>query len=561
MPEHTIARADCNCFDCAVARVSIQFHAARSGEDVLPEEPLPVTDPTEERVRCSYAERNCLRRDRDGMVPAVNEEGTRQTEVCYDCGLTFCIVHRHTNQRRPENYCDSHGLYHPRCRLTEQCESCGHRFCEAEAHQPDGVVCSDWQNQDEEPSEYEDDEESSGSGYYHGPWREAELLFEGDTPVPGLAEGKRYISFELEEEVRPGGAASLDGLPEKFGITSDGSLRNGVEVTFPPSRMDALVENARTAATVMQRGGWQPTDRCGMHTHIDLRDKVNDSKFLSHLFATFYAIEDILFAMQSRYRVNNSYCVPLRNGWKFYDAYGKESANFDFVYYKTPKTLASKLRLNEQKKYKGGPRYNAFNFHSVWYRGTLEVRLHEGCLDANTMLMWAELLQYIVARVEKGITYPTLRKLLDMNVSNEKLALFQRVFRLPDRMLRYVQERIMVAQGGVTFRMPHRVELGTPVKGRPKSLFPSRQFRATHRRCRWCAAVIALERRCPYCRREPQFTGDGMGLRDERVMSLGMSRDDYGRRERQVMSEAEYLSLTEQAHQVEFAAATDTSEY
>lgn len=522
----------------------------------IPEEAPPIpTEPRDERVRCSYAERNCLRRDGNGMVAAYNDEGRRQTEYCEDCGLTYCITHRHRAQNRPENYCNAHSSYHPRCVITEVCGECSHRFCPPQQHEPGSVICEDYGGA--EDYDEVDLDSSGGPGHYNGPFREAELLFEGDTPVPGLAEGKRYISFELEEEIRSGGSGQFT-LPDKFGITTDGSLRNGVEVTFPPSRMDALVENARTAVRALQEGGYHATYRCGMHTHIDLRDKVNDSKFLSHLFATFYAVEDILFAMQSTERFNNQFCVPLRNGWRFYDAYGKESANFDFIYYKAPKTLASKLRLLEQKRYKGGPRYNAFNFHSVWYRGTLEVRLHEGLLDAEQMLLWAELLQHIVARVERGITYPTLRKLLDMGVSPEKLSLFKRVFGLSDPLLHYVQRRIARAQGGLRFfRMPNPPQLGTPKKGRPKSLVPSRRFRPTHRRCRWCDAVVSLNQRCPYCRRSPQFEPDAGAshMADVPVMRIGNDIDEYGRRRPNTMSEQEYATLTGTAlAQTEFAA-------
>lgn len=506
---------------------------------IMPE--INLTDESVELVHCAYVERTCLRRDRDGNVPATDENGRRQTEYCDECGENYCITHRHTSQRRAENYCEGHQRYHARCVMTTECPECNHRFCPDEEHTAGGDMCDEWL--DREDVEFEND--GSGNGYYNGPWREAELLFEGDTPVEGLATGKRYVAFELEEEVRPGGSARFT-LPEKFGITSDGSLRNGVEVTFPPSRMDALVENVRMATDALQRGGFGPTARCGMHTHIDLRDKVNDHTFLSRLFATFYAVEDVLFAMQSANRVTNSYCTPLRNGWQFYDAYGKNAADFDFVFYKEPKSLASKLRIEEMKKRKGGNRYNAFNFLSVWYRGSLEIRLHEGCINPRKMLMWAELLNYIIQRVEDGITYPTLRKLLDMPVGPDKLALFGRVFRLPDPLLNHVQERITEAQGGIHYRMPGRVRLGTPVKGRSKSLLPSRTFKPTHRRCRWCGAVIAMARRCSYCRRAPMFERDEYGMADERVMYLRGGRDEYGRNARTAMSEHEFNTITGQ---------------
>jgi hypothetical protein len=518
-------------------------HAQHDLEEDEPEMPRPPHNPDEvELIRCAYVERQCLRRDRNGMVPARDENGRRLTEYCAECDENFCTQHRHLNQRRPENYCDGHGSFHPRCIMSSRCEGCGRAMCPDLQHEQGSDQCAEWL--DQQPSEVEYDRSSGYGAGYQGPWREAELLFEGDTPVPGLAEGKRYVSFELEEELRPGASGQFE-LPEKFGITTDGSLRdNGIEVTFPPSRQDALVENVRIAVDALQRSGYNPSSRCGMHTHIDLRDKQNDNVFLSRLFATFYAVEDVLFAMQDPRRVGNQYCTPLRGGWKFYDAYGVNAPDFDFVFYKMPKSLTSKLRMEEQKQHKGGNRYNAFNFLSVWYRGSLEVRLHEGCLNARQMLMWAELLQKIIERVEDGITYPALRKLLDMPVSAEKVALFGRVFRLPDPMLRYVQERIMGNNRGVIqFDMPYRVQLGTPKKGRPKSILPRRTFRATHRRCRWCSATIQLERRCSYCRRDPSYTQDEFGLADERVMRMRGGRDEYGNPAVNVMTEREFNAV------------------
>jgi hypothetical protein len=115
------------------------------------------------------------------------------------------------------------------------------------------------------------------------------------------------------------------------------------------------------------------------------------------------------------------------------------------------------------------------------------------------------------------------------------------VFKLDDPMLRHVQERIQSHNGGqIRFRMPISVRLGTPKKGRAKSILPRRSFNATHRRCRWCGAVIPMDRRCSYCRREPIFERDEFGMADERVMRLRAARNEYGDPEQTVMTEAEY---------------------
>lgn len=498
------------------------FFAAGDGDLALTppvaEDPQPV-----EMVRCSYA-RTCLRRNADGMVALRDRFEQTQVEDCPDCGLTYCTMHMHVGRESAMRHCRAHGTYHPVCIVFTRCTDCRFRFCDGVDHYAGGDECREIQGLSYE-DENEDENEESDYGRWGGTFRDAELLFDGDVPVPGLAEGKRYAALELEVEEGNGTFV----LPERFGVTTDGSLdSSGLEITTPPSRMDKLVENVETACRILTEDGYAATVNCGMHAHIDLRDKKNDSVFLSHLFSTFYAIEDILFAMNPG-RNLSQYCVPLRSGWPFYATYGQKATDFDFAYYKQTKTLASKRRMDEQKQYKGGPRYNAFNFHSVYYRGTLEIRLHQGCTDADEALLWIELLQQIIARVERGVHYSTLLKLLGMDVTAKKLAMFKRVFKLSDEMMAYVDRRIRHGEG-MGFRLAY--QLGNGIRGRAKNLIPRRaRFRVTHRRCRWCYSVLPALETCRYCHRQPLGTGtDEMGLRDDMGTMLEggfMTRQDY----------------------------------
>ena len=218
-----------------------------------------VSSEPPEMVRCSYGA-TCLRRNRDGMVPAIGSDGRRTYSHCGYCDLDFCQQHNHVRRTTPAFRCGVCNERQPVCRQPELCDGCQVLMCPDCQHEQGGQACSDQQEMRAEGVI----EDVPGRGYYSGPYREAELLFNGDTPVPGLAEGKRYASIELEEEIRSGGTGRLR-LPQRFGITTDGSLSNGIEVTLPPSRMDALVDNVRTATSALLAGGYHATASCGLH--------------------------------------------------------------------------------------------------------------------------------------------------------------------------------------------------------------------------------------------------------------------------------------------------------
>lgn len=318
-----------------------------------------------------------------------------------------------------------------------------------------------------------------------------------------LASGRRAAALELEVEYKGDRTEGRMFLPADVGIGHDGSLSNGIEVTTPPARGLELASVVLQTCQILSSHNYVAEETCGMHTHIDLRNRKDDKKFLSHLFNAFFSIEDILYAMQSFDRHNNTYSVPLRNNFAFFDMYGQRSGDFDYTFYRQPKTIEGKTYLEREKSQKyASPRYAAFNFHSVYFRGSLECRLHEGTVDGENALRWIDLLQTIIARVERGHSYSTMQKLAKMSVTRTKVARFAKYFGLSEDQREYVIRRINGGQG-FGFALPHRIVWGTPVKGRPKG-----EPRPVYRRpsfighavtCMHCNFTFTMRDRMTYC--------------------------------------------------------------
>lgn len=363
----------------------------------------PITVLCEHRGTCSArnAYGNDARFPRDDM------------DFCGSCGGWFHPVHSHGNpSARPAQYCADHELYHPACWSLMRCEECGERSCFI-AH-----GCQD----------------GSGSGYI-GSWRNPVLNFEGDPGTHRLAMGKRFVGMEIEVE-----NGSNFELPDDFGIVEDGSLSNGVEVLSPPARGSALVEKITSIMATLKGAGWEATSSCGLHVHLDARDKRRDKRYLSRLFALGFAIEDVLFSLQESERHENSYSIPLRKHYSLLEVRGPKSADFEYIYEKTNKSDRRHLNADRLSKY-GGQRYHGFNFHSVFHRGTLECRIHEGTTDAVRILHWAEILQAVLDKAEKRISYNELIKVMKIEDRPKKIDAVGRLLRLNDESMDYLHNQ------------------------------------------------------------------------------------------------------------------------
>lgn len=370
---------------------------------------------TVRRARCSY-DGVCSRRSDPTDTFDVNT-----LYLCPDCELYYCFNHSHSNPtRRRSQYCSDHGVTHPTCWDITMCSDHLTRVCGV--HYREQHFAFDSARPVTDPN-----------SYYHGGTRDVTLDFKGEVGSHNLAMGARYVGMEIEAEGR-----KHFELPNEYGIVSDGSV-DGWEVLTPPARGEALVETVTTAMKTLKKAGYKGTSACGVHVHFDLRNVNKNPRFLSRLFALGFAVEDLLYSLQKLDRHEGDYAHPLRSQYAFFAARGPHAPDFEYVYNKMDKTeWMAKQRLNELRDEKWGNRYLGFNFHSVFYRDTLEVRIHEGTLDPERILLWTDTLQSIIKKAESRISYKELLDLMHTVRRSRKIEKAIKVFDLSKTSAEYL---------------------------------------------------------------------------------------------------------------------------
>lgn len=203
---------------------------------------------------------------------------------------------------------------------------------------------------------------------------------------------RRHASVELEVSSFP---------PETFAVATeyhasvhvDGSVRgpNPYELSTTPRNgndfevmIDALCQSLNEhQATV--------NSSCGFHVHVDARDLCwLDIKKVTRLWSI---VEPALFGMVPPSRQHNQYTVPCAA--KFERIFGKQRSEqavenrVAVAEYGSVREYQA-CKRNHYWGTSGDPRsrYAALNLHSWVYRGTLEIRLHNGTTDARKIKNW-----------------------------------------------------------------------------------------------------------------------------------------------------------------------------
>lgn len=149
---------------------------------------------------------------------------------------------------------------------------------------------------------------------------------------------------------------------------------DGIEVRILAEEMEAPgVINK--VCEVLKKHKAKVNKTCGLHVHLDLRHRDFDL-----VFKNFMAIQGILFKTQPQSRRNNKYCKRLTK------------AESDPI-----------LRHSVRE----GRRY-AINRQAFDKYRTLEIRIHEGTVDATEIKLWTAFLIYIA----------NMNKSLDKDVHN-----------------------------------------------------------------------------------------------------------------------------------------------
>ena len=181
-------------------------------------------------------------------------------------------------------------------------------------------------------------------------------------------------------------------------VVADSSLTSvpshlRAEVVSPVLTYADIPELQKVVRAVRKLAGAKSDRHCGVHIHIDA--SAFDGRKLANLAKTFYKYEELIVrALGVSGRRLRRYCRPTRD---------------DFIRgieRRRPRTRDQLNRLwygyrNAAPIHYDGTRYHLLNLHSVWYRGTIEIRAFGGTLHAGKIKAY---IQFCLAMAAKAIS-------------------------------------------------------------------------------------------------------------------------------------------------------------
>lgn len=171
-------------------------------------------------------------------------------------------------------------------------------------------------------------------------------------------------------------AAGLTG----WSIKGDGSLhpgrgQQGLEIVSPALSGEAGENAVRTATRVLRGLGATVNRSCGTHVHHDVNDLTVEQ--IRATAAAWFNNQDVIDGLvsESRRNDNNGYCRRLTSS--------------DMTTIRAISDLAGMRRCYLD-------RYRTLNLTSYGRHGTIEIRQHQGTLDAEKVISWMRFGQAII---------------------------------------------------------------------------------------------------------------------------------------------------------------------
>lgn len=260
------------------------------------------------------------------------------------------------------------------------------------------------------------------------------LIIRGDDRK-GIIKTGRAFGIELESFC-PDNVNFNIGLykaPDGFGFSPDGSISGSYSMEIKTCPLvgkegEQILKDYLTELTDVL--GWKTNTSCGTHCHIAIPEAQKSTPAveakLKNLAILYTIFDPVIRSLLPRDRRNNVYCAPLRAGIisvdatekKLVEAHQKAKTFAELLYKTTSQPSIDHYKLSRNVVTRGG-----INFQSMYFRGTLEVRYHQGSLDPVQLIHWIALHSAMVELAMSGkITeeqlmeyaeIKTLRRLLD----------------------------------------------------------------------------------------------------------------------------------------------------
>ena len=194
----------------------------------------------------------------------------------------------------------------------------------------------------------------------------------------------------------------------KYSQCRDGSINpGGVEFVSRPMNGDNLFNSITSFCNILNKKRYFVDKSCGLHIHLEVPKKVD---YLKNIYLFYEKFEPLLFNMVPRSRQRTDYCKKYKT---YYDnsiqtLFKTETLDeFKSMVYETK----SKLKIkNISSKHNYNKRYCWINFHSIFYRGTLEIRNHSGTISSTKINNWL-LLHLTILNYLNKINLDTINEL------------------------------------------------------------------------------------------------------------------------------------------------------
>ena len=265
------------------------------------------------------------------------------------------------------------------------------------------------------------------------------------TPLVGVVSDKihypRLVGLEIEAE--DGECSKLaTQLPPNFGVSHDGSIQRGLEIQTPPASWEELARCVEIPVKLLKKNEFKISSRCGLHIHLDASDFKRAPVKIAKILKTYYAIENLIYQMVPLSRRQGRFCLPLQGSFDYTDFTVKKMGELESNWYQKANAPYWKnkssirewqgygkdsVRKMKREKYCES-RYLGVNLHSIFFRGTLELRHHSGTLNKTKIFHWINFNLSIVDYALKHFKEAEVIQLLEMAPRKEKFLAAAKIF-------------------------------------------------------------------------------------------------------------------------------------
>ena len=208
----------------------------------------------------------------------------------------------------------------------------------------------------------------------------------------------RSVPYRIRRQLRIAGVQQVEindrdpGYYHSNGRTWDVKTDSscGWELATPALQLDERGRHTQLerVCDALRSSGMKVSTNCGLHQHHEVPGY--DWQALQRLVALWCRYEPFLYEIMPSSRRENSYCAPLaRNSWT-----GQSSRSW-----RTTQALLT-ARTRTQFDMHGGRMPRAALHISGWWRNErIEVRLHQGTIDAQKIEFWAMFTKAMINRV------------------------------------------------------------------------------------------------------------------------------------------------------------------